>query len=41
MVFKAGSKFIENAAQYYKFDDHVTDNVEIKQVTRGNHGNYW
>ena len=31
-VFKAGSKFVENAVKYYTFDEYVTDFVEIKQV---------
>ena len=33
-VFKAGSKFVENAIKYYTFDGFVTDYVEIKQVFR-------
>ena len=31
-VFKAGSKFTENAIKYYTFDEYVTDYAEIKQV---------
>ena len=32
-VFKAGSKFVENAVKYYNFDGYVTDYAEIKQVS--------
>ncbi|KAL5265395.1 hypothetical protein ACHWQZ_G006193 [Mnemiopsis leidyi] len=34
-VFKAGSKFVENAIKYYTFDGFVTDYVEIKQDLSG------
>ena len=32
-VFKAGSKFVENAIKHYNFEEYVTEFVEIKQVS--------